>query len=163
MTVPFIMNQPVVSEADARFLVDARLVMRTTNGYVLTRKGSDRARAEHWQTNSLIASWLTYQVPVGAYKLQSVTGVTKIDDSHACVAFTYLAAPNDLGRALLKYAYQADVSNDLQTNGWRRMNIRKLGSTMNSVAHLMRGDDGWYVARVGQVDLRGREIMPWSC
>jgi len=66
----------------------------------LTSKGHAVAAADHWVRTPMggIVAW---EVPLGVYQLDAVTGVQLSDKSHAFVTFTYETVANDTAKRIL--------------------------------------------------------------
>ena len=75
---------------------------------VLTTRGHELASAQKWSHQAPILGVTAWQIPVGSYQFDSVTGIQLTDKTHALVTFTYRSTPNDVGKQFLATGH-ADV------------------------------------------------------
>ncbi|MGA3037407.1 MAG: hypothetical protein ABSE64_07950 [Vulcanimicrobiaceae bacterium] len=138
----------------------------------LTSNGRGAAAADHWNQTPMggIVAW---DVPLGAYQLDAVTGIQQSDKSHAFVTFTYETIPNDTVKRILAMGHselvhaqsplaalasapgsqaqqtQADVTALIQAIGGNTTPTFEdvFKKTNNATLPFTLYDDGW---RVGQ-------------
>jgi hypothetical protein len=68
---------------------------------VLTARGRELAASQKWHQEKLVYGLTAWQIPVGTYQFESVTGIQMADKSHALVTFAYTTKPNDVGKLFI--------------------------------------------------------------
>jgi hypothetical protein len=66
----------------------------------LTKNGRELATTQKWRETQSVGLVL-WEIPLGSYKLDAVTGIQQPDKAHALVTFTYETIPNDMAKRII--------------------------------------------------------------